>query len=99
VALVRTDVSEECRAFIISVTRIGELGTLAVTSTDARCEEILCEKGSISMEYQIEDAERSGGVCKQPDYKARFQTSVEGVGGGVVYKDFFGNGPTTPGMS
>jgi hypothetical protein len=32
VALVRTDVSEELRAFIIRVTRIGELGTtLAVT--------------------------------------------------------------------
>jgi hypothetical protein len=33
VALVRTDVSEEFRASIIRVTRIGELGTtLAVTS-------------------------------------------------------------------
>jgi hypothetical protein len=32
VALVRTDVSEELSAFIIRVTRIGELGTLAVTS-------------------------------------------------------------------
>jgi hypothetical protein len=33
VALVRTDVSEECSASIIKVTRIGELGmTLAVTS-------------------------------------------------------------------
>jgi hypothetical protein len=33
VALVRTDVSEETSAFIIKVTRIGELGTmLAVTS-------------------------------------------------------------------
>jgi hypothetical protein len=33
VALVRTDVSEELRAFFIRVTRIGELGTtLAVTS-------------------------------------------------------------------
>jgi hypothetical protein len=29
VALVRTDVSEELSAFIIRVTRIGELGTLA----------------------------------------------------------------------
>jgi hypothetical protein len=36
VALVRTDVSEALSAFIISVTRIGELGTtLAVTSN--RC--------------------------------------------------------------
>jgi hypothetical protein len=31
VALVRTDVSEELNATIIRVTRIGELGTLAVT--------------------------------------------------------------------
>jgi hypothetical protein len=30
VALVRTDVSEELGAFIITVTKIGELGTLAV---------------------------------------------------------------------
>jgi hypothetical protein len=32
VALVRTDVSQELSASIIRVTRIGELGTLAVTS-------------------------------------------------------------------
>jgi hypothetical protein len=32
VALVRTDVSEELSASIIRVTRIGELGTLAVIS-------------------------------------------------------------------
>jgi hypothetical protein len=32
VALVRIDVSEELSASIIRVTRIGELGTLAVTS-------------------------------------------------------------------
>jgi hypothetical protein len=32
VALVRTDVSEELGVSIIRVTRIGELGTLAVTS-------------------------------------------------------------------
>jgi hypothetical protein len=32
VALVRTDVSEEFNASIIRVTRIGELGTLAVAS-------------------------------------------------------------------
>jgi hypothetical protein len=31
VALVRTDVSEELSASVIRVTRIGELGTLAVT--------------------------------------------------------------------
>jgi hypothetical protein len=35
VAPVRTDVSEELSASIIRVTRIGELGTLAVTSTSA----------------------------------------------------------------
>jgi hypothetical protein len=32
VALVRTDVSEELSASVIRVTRIGELGTLAITS-------------------------------------------------------------------
>jgi hypothetical protein len=32
VALVRTDVAEELSPSIIKVTRIGELGTLAVTS-------------------------------------------------------------------
>jgi hypothetical protein len=32
VALVRTDVLKECFAYIIRVTKIGELGTLAVTS-------------------------------------------------------------------
>jgi hypothetical protein len=40
VALVRTDVSEEHSASIIRVTRIGELGTLAIIETDACCEEI-----------------------------------------------------------
>jgi hypothetical protein len=41
VALIRTDVWEEFGASFIRVTRIGELGTkLAVTRTDARCEEI-----------------------------------------------------------
>jgi hypothetical protein len=35
VALVRIDVSEELSASVIGVTRIGELGTLAVTSN--RC--------------------------------------------------------------
>jgi hypothetical protein len=39
VALVRADVSEELNAPIISVTRIGELGTLAVTSN--RCSLLL----------------------------------------------------------
>jgi hypothetical protein len=41
VAIVRTDVSEELSASIISVTRIGELGTtLAQLATDVRCEEM-----------------------------------------------------------
>jgi hypothetical protein len=58
VALVRTDVSEERITSMIRVTRISELGTtLAVTC----CEELLCENGSVNMEYQIKDAERSGG--------------------------------------
>jgi hypothetical protein len=62
VALVRTDVSEERSASIIRVARISELGTmLAITSNNAHCEEILREKGSVSMEYQIKNAERSGG--------------------------------------
>jgi hypothetical protein len=74
---------------IIRVTRIDELGTtLAVTRTNACCEEILCKNGSVSMEYQIEDAERSWGgggeqvmmwVWKWPKKKARFEASVEGI--------------------
>jgi hypothetical protein len=36
VTLVRTDVSEELSASFIRVTRIGELGTLAVTSNRRR---------------------------------------------------------------
>jgi hypothetical protein len=63
VALVRTDDSEECSASIIRVT-IGKLGTtLAVTSNQEHFEEMACENGSVSMEYQIEDVERSGGSC------------------------------------
>jgi hypothetical protein len=38
VALVRTDVSDEPRAAIIRVIRIGDRGT--TLTTDARCEEI-----------------------------------------------------------
>jgi hypothetical protein len=34
VDLVRTDISEELNASIVRVTRIGELGILAVTSTN-----------------------------------------------------------------
>jgi hypothetical protein len=41
VALIRTDDSEEPSASIIRVTRIGELGTLAVTS-NRRTLEALC---------------------------------------------------------
>jgi hypothetical protein len=58
VGLVRTDFSEES---MIRVTRIGELGMLAVTSNRCTLQKILSEKGSVSMKYQIEDAERSGG--------------------------------------
>jgi hypothetical protein len=52
VALVRTDVSEEPSASIIRVTRIGELGTLAVTRN----------RRALGSWYgiQTEDAERSG---------------------------------------
>jgi hypothetical protein len=61
VALVRTNVSEECIASIIRLTRNGDLGTtLAVTSNRSTLQKILCEKGSISMEYQIEDGWKSG---------------------------------------
>jgi hypothetical protein len=42
VALVRTDISEERRASIIRMTRIGELETtLAATSNNAHYEEVL----------------------------------------------------------
>jgi hypothetical protein len=45
VVLIRTDVSEECIASIINLTRIGERGTmLAVTSNKTRYEEILTPK-------------------------------------------------------
>jgi hypothetical protein len=44
------------------VASIGELGTtFAVTSNRRTLEDIQSEKGSVSIEYQIEDAERSGG--------------------------------------
>jgi hypothetical protein len=46
-ALVRTHVSEECSVFIIRVTRFGELGTTLAVTTESRCKEILCEKGSV----------------------------------------------------
>jgi hypothetical protein len=36
VALVRTDVSEELSASIISVTRIGELGTMLAVASNRR---------------------------------------------------------------
>jgi hypothetical protein len=42
VALVRTDVSEECNASVIRVTGISALGTkFAILATIAHCEEIL----------------------------------------------------------
>jgi hypothetical protein len=52
VSLVRTDVSEEFSASIISVTRIGELGTLAVTSNKVNilhsCTKLLIFTDSVS---------------------------------------------------
>jgi hypothetical protein len=56
-ALVRTDVSEECIASIIGVTRIGELETtLAVTSIRST---LLYDLGSNRMGYKNK---RGGGV-------------------------------------
>jgi hypothetical protein len=43
VAVVRTDVSDELSASIIRVTRIGELGTLAVTSNRRICISSQCK--------------------------------------------------------
>jgi hypothetical protein len=61
VALVRTDVSEERSSPIIRVARIGELGTmLATTNNRHTLRSNTSEKGSFCMEYQIEDAARSG---------------------------------------
>jgi hypothetical protein len=42
VTLVRTEVSEQLSASIIRVTRIGELGTLAVTSIRRRLRSLVC---------------------------------------------------------
>jgi hypothetical protein len=53
VALVRTDVSEELSASIIRVTRIGELGTLAVIATDARCEDIILLVFNLSLRKRM----------------------------------------------
>jgi hypothetical protein len=46
VALVRTDVSEECSASIIRVTRIDELGTLAATSNRSTLQRITSMENS-----------------------------------------------------
>jgi hypothetical protein len=40
VALIRTDISEECIASIITVTRIGSLGNILAVATEALCKEI-----------------------------------------------------------
>jgi hypothetical protein len=45
VALVRTGVSEELSASIIRVTRIGDLGTLAVTSNRGTLHVVRCLRG------------------------------------------------------
>jgi hypothetical protein len=47
-ALVRTDVSEEPNASIIRVTRIGELGTLAVTSNQRTLTCISLQRASVA---------------------------------------------------
>jgi hypothetical protein len=49
VALVRTYVSEERNASIIRVTRIRELG-IALAVTNALCEQMLYEDGSVILE-------------------------------------------------
>jgi hypothetical protein len=48
VALVRTDVSEELHAFIIKVTRIGELGMLAVTSNRRMLRKNASQRSSVA---------------------------------------------------
>jgi hypothetical protein len=53
VALVRTDVSEERNASIITVTKISApVRMLAVTGSRRSCEEVQVRKGA-GMEYQI----------------------------------------------
>jgi hypothetical protein len=47
VALVRTEVSEELSAFVIRATRIGELGTLAVTSNRRTLRSISSQRASV----------------------------------------------------
>jgi hypothetical protein len=60
-AFIRADISEELSASNIRVTIIGELGkTLAVTSNRSTLRRKKVRKED-SMEYQIDDAERSGG--------------------------------------
>jgi DNA-binding TFAR19-related protein (PDSD5 family) len=52
VTLVRTDVSEELSASIITITRIGELGTtLALTTTDPRSVRRLLDAASVVASY------------------------------------------------
>jgi hypothetical protein len=58
---VRTDVSEEIIATIIRVTRVRELGTTLTVTSNRRTLRRNTEKRRLSMEYQIGDAERSGG--------------------------------------
>jgi hypothetical protein len=62
VALVRTDVLEELSACFIRVTRIDELGTTLVVTSNRRTlrRHNQVRKGA-SMEFRIGDAERSGG--------------------------------------
>jgi transcription elongation GreA/GreB family factor len=55
VALVRTDVSEELIASFIRVTRISELGTLAVTSNRHAAKKYQVRQEA-RIEFRIEDA-------------------------------------------
>jgi hypothetical protein len=55
VSLAKTDVSEERIASIIRVKRIGKLRTtIAVLSTEARCEEVLCTTVFILISLMME---------------------------------------------
>jgi hypothetical protein len=67
VALVGTNVLEEPSASIIRVTRIGELGTrLAVTTTDASCEEILSKKKLVFLRSLLRLLVRTNVISSSP---------------------------------
>jgi hypothetical protein len=72
VALVRTDVSEELSASIIRVTRIGELGTLAVTRrllvTYLHIQLYICRCGNVVPDSPI--------LCRPDDRGATFLRNI-----------------------